>query len=66
MESNIRKPLKEYPDVLEVKDLCSVLDISQKTAYGLLRKGVIQHIRIGRVYKVPKKSVYKYLEMTKT
>ena len=62
MESNERKLLKEYPDVLEVKDLCKVLGISEKTVYGLLRKGAIKHVRIGRLYKVPKKCVYRYLD----
>jgi excisionase family DNA binding protein len=62
MDSSERKLLKEYPDVLEVKDLCKVLGISEKTAYGLLRRGAIQHIRIGRLYKVPKKCVYRYLD----
>ena len=62
MESIDRKHLKEYPDVLEVKDLCAFLGISEKTVYGLLRKGAIQHIRIGRLYKVPKKCVYRYLD----
>lgn len=62
MEAYMKKSLKNYPDVLEVKDLCAVLGISDKTAYGLLRKGAIKHIRIGRIYKVPKKSVYKYLD----
>lgn len=62
METTYKKMLKNYPDVLDVKDLCAVLAISEKTAYGLLRKGVIHHIRIGRIYKVPKKSVYRYLD----
>lgn len=62
MDANMKKTLKTCPDVLEVKDLCAVLNISEKTAYGLLRRGVIQHIRIGRIYKVPKKSIYKYLD----
>jgi excisionase family DNA binding protein len=65
MDLTERKPLKEYPDVLEVKDLCTVLGISEKTAYGLLRKGLILHIRVGRVYKIPKKGVYKYLNPKK-
>jgi excisionase family DNA binding protein len=61
-----RKPLKEYPDVLEVKDLCAVLGISEKTAYGLLRQKLILHIRVGRIYKIPKKSVCKYLSSAGT
>ena len=57
-----RTELKAYPDVLEVRDLCAVLGISAKTAYTLLRSGGIAYIRIGRVYKIPKKSVRRYLD----
>jgi excisionase family DNA binding protein len=62
MEANTKKRLKEYPDVMEVKDLSIFLGISEKTVYGLLHKGAIQHVRIGKLFKVPKKCVYKYLE----
>ena len=58
------KALKNYPDVLTVKELCVILNICEKTAYELLRKGMIQHIRIGRVYKIPKKSVHRYLHIS--
>ena len=61
-----KKRLANYPDVMGVKDVCRILDISQKTAYSLLQKGIISHVRIGRVYKVPKKCLYRYLESAST
>ena len=50
-----------YPDVLSVKQLCEILDIGKNTAYRLLQSGEIKSIKIGKVYKIPKKEVRKYL-----
>lgn len=53
--------LNKYPDVLNVKQLCEVLDIGKNTAYKLLKSGNIKALRIGVVYKIPKREVIKYL-----
>jgi len=50
-----------YPDILSVKQLCEVLDIGKNTAYKLLQNGEIKSIKIGKVYKIPKKEVEKYI-----
>ena len=50
-----------YPDVLSVKQLCEVLDIGKNTAYRLLQSGEIKSIKIGKVYKIPKKSLKDYI-----
>ena len=50
-----------YPDILSVKQLCEVLDIGKNTAYKLLQSGEIKSIKIGKVYKIPKKEVEKYI-----
>ena len=50
-----------YPDILSVKQLCEILCIGKNTAYRLLQSGEIRSIKIGKVYKIPKKEVYKYL-----
>ena len=44
-----------YPDVLSVKQLCEILDIGKNTAYRLLQSGEIKSIKIGKVYKIPKR-----------
>lgn len=54
--------LENYPDVLNVKDMCSALRISRKTAYRLLNEGRIPCRRIGRNYKIRKDAVITYLE----
>ncbi len=57
--------LENYPDVLEVKDICSILRIGRKTAYQLLNSGKIPHRRIGRIYKIRKDAVIDYLQKKK-
>lgn len=57
--------LENYPDVLEVKDICSILRIGRKTAYQLLNSGKIPHRRIGRIYKICKDAVIDYLQKKK-
>lgn len=54
--------LEKYPDVLEVKDICSILRIGRKTAYQLLNSDKIPCRRIGRNYKIRKDAVIDYLQ----
>ncbi len=53
---------KNYKDILSVEELCEILSIGKNTAYRLLQSGEIKAKRIGRVYKIPKESVRKYLK----
>lgn len=53
----------KYPDVVNVEQLSDMLDISTKTAYVLLKKNVINHFKIGRVYKIPKTHIITYLNI---
>ena len=50
-----------YDDVLTVEELCELLKIGKNTAYRLLQEGQIQAIRIGRIWKIPKAEVARYL-----
>ena len=53
---------EDYPDVVEVSDLCKMLGgISRKLAYRLLADQEIKSVRIGRSYKIPKVYVIDYL-----
>ena len=47
----------EYPDIVTVKDLQTMLGISRHTAYDLLGEGEISCIRLGNAYKIPKINV---------
>jgi len=50
-----------YPDVLTVKQVCEMLNISRPMVYELLRENQIPHKRIGTKYIIPKWGVKEYL-----
>ena len=54
--------LKDYPDVLTITDLMSILHISKNSAYKLIKENVIHAHRIGRQYRIPKLCVLNYLK----
>jgi len=57
---------KDYPDVLDVKQVSKLLSVSTKTVYRLLREGTIDSLKIGREFRVPKINVMKYMRMFNT
>lgn len=53
---------KNYPDVVNVKDLQIMLGgISKKLAYRILQNNIIKSIKIGQQYKIAKTDVILYL-----
>jgi hypothetical protein len=44
----------DYPDVVEIADLQTMLKIGRNTAYNLIRDNKIKSIRIGKIHKIPK------------
>ncbi len=49
------KMLKDFPDVLNVYQMCKALGgISTKTGYKLLKEKRIESIKVGREYKIAK------------
>ena len=56
-----RLMLKEYPDVMDIAQMCEVLGISKKTGYKLLQSNVIANIKVGRTYRIPKMHLIAYL-----
>lgn len=52
----------EYPDVVTVKQLCSMLGgIGIKSVYKCLHNGEIKSFKIGKGFRIPKRSVIEYL-----
>lgn len=53
-----------YPDVLNVEQLCEVLGgIGKKTVYKLLKEEKIKAFKVGREYRIPKLYVINYLSI---
>jgi excisionase family DNA binding protein len=58
-----RVVFKEYPDVMDVKQVSRLLGVSTKTVYRLLRNGSLDALKIGREFRIPKVNVMKYVKV---
>ncbi|MFT8887584.1 MAG: helix-turn-helix domain-containing protein [Ethanoligenens sp.] len=56
-----RLMLRDYPDVMNVQQMCDVLHIGTKTGYRMILRQEIQVLKIGRSYRVPKRSILRHL-----
>jgi excisionase family DNA binding protein len=54
---------KEYPDIMDVKQVSVILGISTKTVYKLLRNETIASLKIGREFRIPKVKVMRYVKI---
>lgn len=59
------RTLRHCPDVMDITEMCRVLDISTKTGYRLLKNGDISSLKIGRAYRIPKAHLLAYLKIRK-
>ena len=48
---------QEYPDIVNIPQLCKMLSIGRSSAYSLLQGKLISHVRVGRKYIIPKSAV---------
>ena len=55
----------KYPDVVNVAQLQEMLCIGKNTAYSLLKNNDVQSIRIGRVHRIPKANIVKFMKANK-
>lgn len=53
---------ENYNDMISIDDLCEMLTVGKNTAYHLLKANQIKAFRIGRIWKIPRKSVSEYVE----
>ena len=51
-----------YPDVVKVDDLMTMLHIGRNKAYELLNSNTIQSIRIGKKYLIPKYRIIEFIK----
>ena len=47
----------EYPDIVNISELQSMLKISRHLAYDLINDGYIRGLKIGNAFKIPKVNV---------
>lgn len=61
-KENLYKIFYNYPDIVNVEQMCEMLgDISKKSGYKLLKEKKIKSIIIARRYKIPKIYILEYL-----
>ena len=51
----------EYPDIVNIRQMQTMLGISRHAAYDLLGEGEIGCIKLGNTYKIPKINVIRYV-----
>ncbi|HBV88319.1 MAG TPA: hypothetical protein DEF42_17140 [Desulfosporosinus sp.] len=51
-----------YKDVVTIKELKEMLNVGRDKAYALVNSGEIKSFMIGRVIKIPKRSIIDYVE----
>ncbi len=56
---------KDYPDVLNVAQVCEMLRIGKNSVYKLLSSGEIKSRKIGRKYIIPKVCVIDYINSSR-
>lgn len=53
------KRLADYPDVLTV-------GVCTKTVYSLIKKGDLKKLNVGRLFRIPKREILRYLGIHET
>ena len=51
----------EYPDLVNVDELCEMLSIGKNGAYKLLSSGHLKAFRYNRIWKIPKQCIIEYV-----
>ena len=51
----------EYPDILTTDDVSEILRAGYNSVYELLNSGKLKGYRNGRVWRIPKESIKKYI-----
>ena len=55
--------LRDYPDILDVSQVSTILGVSTKTIYRLLNEGLLASLKVGRAFKIPKLYVLQYIKV---
>ena len=61
MKENYELMFTSYPDLVDIKELKTMLGIGITLAYRLVKNNTIPSRKVGRSYKIPKRNVISYL-----
>jgi len=59
-----KQKIKDYPDVLDINQMCELIGVGLTTGYKLIRLNEIPSKKIGRSYRILKRNVVEYLEVS--
>lgn len=54
--------LAEYQDILTVEEACEALRVGYNAMYELLKSGKLKAYKNGRVWRIPKESIKRYIQ----
>lgn len=54
--------ISQYDDVLSTEDVQEILHIGKNSVYALCKEQKLKSFKIGRTWKIPKNSVYEFIE----
>ena len=52
---------EQYPDILTVEEACDALRMGYNAVYDLLNEGKLKAYKNGRVWRIPKESLGRYV-----
>ena len=52
---------EQYPDILTVEEACEALRMGYNAVYELLNEGKLKAYKNGRVWRIPKGSLVRYV-----
>lgn len=53
--------LEQYPDILTVEEVCEALRMGYNAVYELLNSGKLKAYKNGRVWRIPREALVKYV-----
>lgn len=65
-EKPIEQMFKDFPDIMNVKQIQEALGIGKTLTYKLLNTNAIESMKIGKVYRVTKINLIKYVHKDKS
>ncbi len=52
---------EDYPDILTVEEACEALRVGYNAMYELLNSGKLKAYKNGRIWRIPKDAIKKYI-----
>jgi len=52
---------KDYPDVMDVKEVMIALGVCRHSVYKIMKSGQLSYFTVGRIYKIAKISLIEYV-----